>query len=58
MKNLTLKQLQAVAAVARLGTITRAAQELHVTPAALTSRIQQLENEVGLVLFDRTNTGL
>jgi DNA-binding transcriptional LysR family regulator len=58
MRNLTLKQLQAVAAVARLGTITRAAQELHVTPAALTSRIQQLENEVGLVLFDRTNTGL
>jgi DNA-binding transcriptional LysR family regulator len=58
MRNLTLKQLQAVAAVARLGTITRAAQELHITPAALTSRIQQLEAEVGLSLFDRTNTGL
>ena len=57
-RNLTLKQFEAMAAVARLGTITRAAQELHVTPAALTSRIQQLEDEVGLSLFDRTHTGL
>ena len=58
MRNLSLKQLQAVAAVARLGTMTRAAQELNVTSAALYARIRQLEEEAGLLLFDRTPTGL
>lgn len=58
MRNLSLKQLQAVAAVARLGTMTRAAQELNVTSAALYARIRQLEDEAGLLLFDRTPTGL
>lgn len=58
MRNLSLKQLQAVAAVARLGTMTRAAQELNVTSAALYARIRQLEEEAGLMLFDRTPGGL
>lgn len=58
MRGLTLKQLQAVAAIARRGTITGAAGELNVTPAALTSRLKQLEEEVGLALFDRTPRGL
>jgi DNA-binding transcriptional LysR family regulator len=58
MRNLTFKQLQAVAAIARTGTITAAAKELNVTPAALTSRLKQLEEEAGLALFDRTSSGL
>ncbi|GJD88798.1 MULTISPECIES: LysR family transcriptional regulator [Methylobacterium] len=58
MRNLSLKQLQAVAAVAKLGTMTRAAQELNVTSAALYARIRQLEEEAGLLLFDRTPNGL
>jgi DNA-binding transcriptional LysR family regulator len=58
MRNLSLKQLQAVASIARCGTITGAARELHVTPAALTARLKQLEDEVGLLLFDRTSSGL
>jgi len=58
MRNLSLKQLQAVAAVAKLGTMTRAAQELNVTSAALYARIRQLEEEAGLLLFDRTPAGL
>jgi DNA-binding transcriptional LysR family regulator len=58
MRNLSLKQLQAVAAIIRNGSLTRAADELNVTPAALTSRIKQLEEEVGLLLFDRTSAGL
>lgn len=58
MRNLTLKQFQAVAAIARLKTVTAAAKELNVTPAALTSRLKQLEDEAGLLLFDRTSKGL
>lgn len=58
MPNLTLKQLRAAATIARCGTITRAAAELHVTPAALTARLKQLEDALGLSLFDRTSSGL
>jgi DNA-binding transcriptional LysR family regulator len=58
MRNLSLKQLQAVAAIVRNGSLTRAAHELNLTPAALTSRLRQLEEEIGLPLFDRTSTGL
>jgi LysR family transcriptional regulator, low CO2-responsive transcriptional regulator len=54
MSRLTLKQLTTVHAVARAGTIVQAANELKVTPAALTARIKLLEEDAGLLLFDRT----
>lgn len=56
--NLTIKQLEAVYEVARCGTVVKAAAALHVTPAALTSRIRLLEEDLGLVLFDRTGNRL
>ncbi len=40
MTNLTFKQFEAVHQVARSGTVVKAAESLHVTPAALTSRIK------------------
>lgn len=58
MPNLTLKQLRAAAEILRCGTLTRAAEQMHITPAALTARLKQLEDEVGLRLFDRTKAGL
>jgi DNA-binding transcriptional LysR family regulator len=54
MLRLTLKQLTTIRAVARAGTIVQAAEQLNVTPAALTSRIKLLEEDVGLLLFDRS----
>jgi LysR family transcriptional regulator, low CO2-responsive transcriptional regulator len=54
MLRLTLKQLTTVRAVAVAGTIVQAAEQLNVTPAALTSRIKLLEEDVGLLLFDRS----
>jgi len=56
--NLTFKQLEAVHEVARSGTVVKAAETLHVTPAALTSRIKLLEEDLGLALFDRTGNRL
>ncbi len=58
MRNLTFKQFDAVAAIARRGSVARAARELHLTPAALTARLRQIESELGLLLFDRTPDGL
>lgn len=58
MVNITFKQLEAVHEVARSGTVVKAADVLHVTPAALTSRIKLLEDDLGLALFDRTGNRL
>src|SRR5258708_21046560 len=58
MANLAFKQWEAVQEVARTGTVVKAAGVLHVTPAALTSRIKLLEEDLGLALFDRTGNRL
>jgi DNA-binding transcriptional LysR family regulator len=54
MKNATLRQFRVLAAVARHGSVTRAAEELHLTPPAVSMQIRELEKDVGLPLFDRT----
>jgi LysR family transcriptional regulator, low CO2-responsive transcriptional regulator len=53
MKNITLRQLRAFAAVAQRANFARAAHDLHLTPPAVTMQIKELEREVGLPLFDR-----
>jgi LysR family transcriptional regulator, low CO2-responsive transcriptional regulator len=53
MHNLTFRQLETIREVARCGTMVKAAQALHVTPAALTSRVKSLEEDLGLELFER-----
>lgn len=53
MRNITLKQLRALDAVARAGTVTAAAAELHVTPPAVTTQIRLLEESAGIPLIER-----
>ncbi len=55
MRNVTLKQLRALAAVIDTGSVTGAARTLHVTPPAVTMQIQQLEAQLGLPLLDRAS---
>jgi LysR family transcriptional regulator, chromosome initiation inhibitor len=43
-------QLSALAAVVRTGSFERAAQQLHVTPSAVSQRIKLLEERLGTVL--------
>lgn len=45
-------------AVARLGSIRKAADRLHVAPSALSRQIAQLEHELDAVLFERSKSGL
>lgn len=45
-------------AVARLGSMSRAGEELNTVQSNVTSRIQALEEELGVALFDRTNRGV
>ncbi len=54
MNNLSIRHLRAFYAVAQAGSFTRAAESLHLTQSTLTATIKQLEDQVGLTLFDRT----
>jgi DNA-binding transcriptional LysR family regulator len=51
--NLTLRQLRAFVAVARLGRFAAAAETLHVTQPALSMMIRELEKQLGERVFDR-----
>ena len=53
MRKVSLKQLRALAAVIRTGTVTAAAAELNVTPPAVTTQIRLMEESVGLPLVER-----
>ena len=48
-----LSAIRAFEAAARLGSFTRAAQELHMTQAAVSYQIKQLEQRLGMALFLR-----
>jgi LysR family carnitine catabolism transcriptional activator len=52
--NVTIRQLRAFVAVAEDGSITRAAQRLHLTPSALSMLVSGLEGELSVRLFERT----
>jgi len=54
---MTLQQLQIVLAVAKHGSFTKAAQQLHISQPALSLHVRELEEEVGQPLFDRIGKG-
>ncbi|WP_225771725.1 LysR substrate-binding domain-containing protein [Inquilinus sp. Marseille-Q2685] len=54
----SLNALQAAEAVGRLGSLSRAAAALGVTPSAVSHRLRGLEQQLGLGLFERTEAGL
>ncbi|WP_199103298.1 LysR substrate-binding domain-containing protein [Aquitalea sp. ASV11] len=53
-----LSALRSFEALARLGSVTQAASELHVTHSAISQKIRQLEEMLGVVLFVREGRGL
>ncbi len=53
-----LHALRAFEAASRLGGFVRAAEELHVTPAAVSHQIKQLEHWLGMSLFARGARGV
>jgi DNA-binding transcriptional LysR family regulator len=54
MKSVTLRQLRGLVAVARHLSVSRAAEELGLTPPAVSMQLKELEQQVGAPLFDRT----
>jgi DNA-binding transcriptional LysR family regulator len=53
-----LMTLRLFVATAELGGITRAASSLHLVPAAASRRIRELEEQLGLPLFERLPHGM
>lgn len=55
---MTLKQLQYMVTVAEEGNITSAARKLYIAQPSLTSAIHELENELNISIFQRSNKGI
>ena len=55
---MTLMQLRYAIMVADTGTITEAASKLYISQPSLTNAIHELEKEMNIVIFNRTNKGI
>lgn len=55
---MTLQQLKYIITVAEIGTITEAANSLYISQPSLTNAIHELEKEMNIVIFNRTNKGI
>lgn len=55
---MTLQQLKYVITVAETGTITEAAEKLYISQPSLTNAIHELEKEMNIQIFNRTNKGI
>lgn len=55
---MTLQQLRYAVTVAECGTISAAAEKLFISQPSLTTAIRELETEMGVTIFSRTNRGV
>ncbi|GAA0358224.1 LysR family transcriptional regulator [Actinoallomurus spadix] len=55
---MSLRQFEYALAVAQEGSVTAAAELLHVAQPSMSQQIRNLERELGVQLFARTPTGL
>ena len=55
---MTLQQLKYVTTIANIGSISEAAKRLFVSQPSLTKAIKELEKEMGITIFYRTNKGI
>jgi DNA-binding transcriptional LysR family regulator len=53
MLNVSIRQLRIFVSAASHGSFARAAEEMHISPPAVSMQISDLETSVGLPLFDR-----
>ncbi|SAI57546.1 LysR family regulatory protein [Bordetella ansorpii] len=53
-----LRQLRAVLAIAQTGSVTKAAELLHVVQPAISRQLRQIEQDLGKPLFQRVHNGM
>lgn len=54
---MNIDRIRYILEVAKLGSITHAAQNLHITQSALSQAITSVENELGVKIFNRSREG-
>ena len=52
------RRLDAIAAASKLGSFTRAAEQLRISTPALVKQVSTFEGELGVTLFIRSHTGV
>ena len=55
---MTLQQIKYIVTVAETGNITEAAKRLFISQPSLTNAVRELENEMQVIIFNRTNKGV
>ena len=55
---MTLQQLKYAVAVAECGNVTAASQKIFISQPSLTTAVHELEKEIGITIFSRTNKGV
>jgi DNA-binding transcriptional LysR family regulator len=55
---MTLQQLRYAIGIAKIGSFNKAAEELFISQPSLTAAIHDLEDEIGIVIFNRTSRGV
>ncbi|MBR8743334.1 LysR family transcriptional regulator [Nocardiopsis sp. MG754419] len=58
MSDVSLRQLEYLRAIARLGSVTAAARELFVSQSAVSTALTDLESTLGVTLFVRSTKGM
>lgn len=55
---MTLQQLRYIIKIVECGSITEAAKQLFITQPSLSAAVKELENELGIEIFYRSNKGI
>jgi len=55
---MTLQQLNYVLKISELRSMNKAAEQLFISQPALTNAVKELEKELGIMIFNRTNRGI
>ena len=57
-KTLTIQQLRYAVGIANTGSFNKAAEALFISQPSLTMAVQDLEKQIGITVFNRSNRGV
>ena len=55
---MTLQQIKYAITIASIGSLNKAAEQLYISQPSLSSAVKELENDIGITIFTRTNKGV